>query len=471
MSQDAFGRYTGDGRPVNEMGHTTPQVEFSESERPAVGFLPAPYIPAARFDEHKRSKIVFSAGVPVALDGLGNLVPAGIPGGHTFAYTALDFRVGLPATKAAADGTAIAAAGTSQMAAGLTNSVTGQFLRPIGITSYLVYQHEGGVAGTWPSYTLTHDNPVDFAVHNTMAQDLVAVTCDYTIQVPYVYGKNLLSDDVKIFDNTADEVAVLTSDAKSYPFAHDELLADVSTAVSGTVDNLEIIFVSPNQGVGDDGGDDNTVQERFGTLISGADDGLGGLIQYRAPGGTAGTGVSIGTINAGGNHILRDGTNPEEYIVVRNPHALAEHQFETAIDAGDGSSNTVTVSADTYFNFELAASLQPGDYVVARDGRYVKYDADRHDKDEILGQVLRRDDNAIKKDYLDRVKTSYERSSSVVHRMAGSATRGVPYLLNLVTDGAQIQFETKKTLAGSALSATGMPSSLPLSLVVINVLR
>ncbi|MHA2265598.1 MAG: hypothetical protein ACXAEN_24670 [Candidatus Thorarchaeota archaeon] len=469
MAQDTYSRYTGTGRPVNEMGHTTPQVEFSESERPAVGMLPAPYVPAGRFDEHKRSKIVFSAGIPVALDGLGNLVPAGIPGGHTFVYTALDFRVGLPATRNASTGVVIASAGNATMHSGLTNETVGDFLRPIGITSYLVYQHEGQFAGTWPAYTLGYDNPVNYAVHNTMAQDLVAVTCDYTIQVPYIYGKNLLGAATKIFDNTADEVAALTSDAQSYPFAHDELMYDATTIVSGTISNIDIVYASPNQGLGDDG-DFATALVDFATLTSGTTG-----LQYTAPGSsTAGTAVTFATIDAGGNQILYDGDDTSMYIVVRNPRASTLWALPTSVAATQPHEDAglATVSAaNVYFYYKLNTTLQPGDFVVSREGRYVKYDKTRHEKDEILGQVLRRDDNPVAKDYLDRVKTAYERSTSVVHKMAGSATRGVPYLLNLVTDAAQVQFATNQTLAGDALATAGQPTSLPLSLVVINVLR
>lgn len=465
MSQDAYGRYTGTGRPVNEMGYTTPGIEYSESERPGVGLLPAPYLPAARFDEHSRKNIVLSAGTPVALDSVGSLVPAGIPGGHTFAYTTLDYRTGLPATKLAATGVGVSAATDSIMASGLTNNKTGYFLNPIGIASYNVFQHEGGVSfSTWPTYTLTYDKPQDYAVHNSMAQDLVAITCDYAIEVPYIYGKNLLSPDTKIIDNTANEVTALSDDAKSYPFAHDELIATVtvttavsgtsdviqniikSTGISGSLNGLEIIYVSPTCGQGDNGS--ATSAEDFLTLTSGATG-----LTFTDPGGSAGTAVTFATLSTRGNHILY-ASDTSQYIVLRNPLG-----------------STVTVgAASNIFRLTLGDQIKPSDYVVCRAGKFVKYVDTRHDPEEIFGQVLRVDKSPAKKDYLDRVKTAYARSATVSHRMAGSATRGVPYLLHLVTDGAQIQYDTNKTLAGSALSSTGMTTP-PLALVVINMLR
>jgi hypothetical protein len=55
--------------------------------------------------------------------------------------------------------------------------------------------------------------------------------------------------------------------------------------------------------------------------------------------------------------------------------------------------------------------------------------------------------------------------------MAGSATRGVPYLISLVTDAAQVVLEKKAKLDGTSISDTGLPSTLPLGSIVINLLR
>lgn len=469
MSQDAFGRYTSQGgRPINEIGSTTPGIEFSESERPAVGLLPAPYLPAGRFDAHKRSNIVLSAGAPVALDSQGQLVPAGIPGGHTFVYSALDFSVGLPAAKKAADGTAVTAASNSIMASGLTGNKTGNFLPCLGVVSYNVFQHEGGVAGTWPLYTMDHSNPVNFSVHNTMAQDLVAVTCDYVLQCPYIFGKNLLAATTKILDNDANEVAVLSDTAKSYPFAHDELIATatvaqaavnasgtlqaagqvVSTGISGSLTNLEIVYVSPTCGAGDNG-DGTDINLGNLTFASGAT----GLTLKVGTAGSAGAAVTFATLSTKGAHMMYE-ANTSKYVVLSNRNGAA-----------------VTVSASpVIFRLELEAQIVPGDMIICRAGKFVKFNADRHDGSEILGQCLRVDKSPVGKDYLDRVRTAYARSSTVAHRMAGSATRGVPQLLHLVTDGAQIISGTNKSLAGTALTGATLTTP-PLALIVFNLFR
>ena len=461
MSQDAFNRYTsGGGRPVDEMGGTTPGIEFSESERPAVGLLPAPYLPVTRFDVHKRANVVLSAGTPVGLDTVGNLVPAGTPGGHTFTYSALDFATGLVATRAALAGAAVAAAGNSIAHATLLSDGLGIFTRPIGVVSYNVFSHEGGFdAGVWPAYTLTHDNPLTFGIHNTMSQDLVAVTCDYVLQVPYVFGKNLLSLVAKATDNDANEVAVLSTTAKSYPFAHDELIASatvtlsasgqiVSTGTSGSLTNLEIVFVSPACGVGDNG----SAVTDLDTLVLTS----GATLTFSTTGtdaSTAGAGVAFTTLAAKGNHILYS-AETEKYIVVKN-------RFGGTVAYG---------ATANIFRMELGAQIKPGDPVVCRLGKFVKFDSTRHDADEIIGQCLRVDKSPVNKDYLTNVKTAYERSSTVSHRMAGSATRGVPFLLHLVTDGAQIISASNKQLTGVALTGATVATP-PLALVVINMTR
>ena len=86
MAFDSFNRYSGTGRDYHDLGETTPEIEVSESIRPWGKFLPAPYLPVARFDVHKRADVVLSVGTPVSLDRQGALVPAGIPDGHVFEF-------------------------------------------------------------------------------------------------------------------------------------------------------------------------------------------------------------------------------------------------------------------------------------------------------------------------------------------------------------------------------------------------
>lgn len=452
-SSSNFGRYANTGgRPVENMGHTTPDIEYSESERPAVPLYPAPYLPAGRFDEHKRANIVLSAGTPVALDAAGSMIPAGTPVGHAFDYTSLDYRTGLPKAKNAATGANITSDTTAVMNSGLGGNRAGFFLQPVGIVSYNAYQFEGYVdTSDWVSsgiYSVDYDNPANFPLHNSMAQPetLVAITCDYTIEVPYIYGRNLLGDAVKIIDTDANEVDQLSATAKSYPFAHDELLdAGTGSAVLGS--GIELIFISPSNGTGD-----------TGLGGSGLVSGTAAAMQYRADGTSSSYGTAVNCTTEG-YHILYDGTDSGKYIVVKTKGA-----GDVAGDVGDGFSAGTIV-------FTGQSRIQPGDFVACRLGKIVKWCPDRMQEGDKLGQVLRVRTSAIKRDYQDRVKTAYNRSSDPTHRMAGSATRGVPYLISLVTDAAQVVYETKKNLDDSTTFTGSFTSTPPLGSIVVNLLR
>lgn len=457
MALDGFNRYTGTGRPVNDMGETTPEIEVSESIRPWGKFLPAPYLPVGRFDEHKRANIVLSVGTPVGLDAVGSLVPAGIPDGHTFEFDSEDFRTGLFATRNPADGLAITSATTEAKAAqgllgvsGLLATRVEKFVRTVGVTSYNVFSHEGGVTFTgWPSYTLQHSNPVNYAQHNTMAQDLVAITCDYCLLVPYVEGKNLLGGATKVFDNTADAVAVLTKKAKSYVFAHDEVLASGTTAMFTS--GLSIVYISPNCGVDDDGTTLSTDGGIYGTTAAAT---------FIAPGDTVGAAADITDI---GLHILYS-ADTAKYVVLRN---TVDNADTGAVAGGIDGTGVLTSGA---FGLQLESPLQPGDYVVARTGKFVKFVKGRHDVDEIAGQILAVEKDVTDKSFLSRVKSAYDRASAPGDMMPGSATRGVPFQLHMVTDAAWRQYTRKVDLNGVALSETGI-STPALRLVTINLLK
>lgn len=460
MAVDGFNRYTGTGRSVDDMGETTPEIEISESVRPWGKFLPAPYLPVGRFDVHKRVNVVLSVGTPVGLDAVGSLVPAGIPDGHTFEFDAEDFRSNTFATRNPATGAAVTSAVTEAKAAQGLLGVSGtlatrveKFVRPVGVTSYNVFAHEGGVTFTgWPSYTMQHSNPVNYAQHNTMAQDLVAITCDYCLLVPYVEGKNLLGGAVKVFDNDADGVSALSKKAKSYVFAHDELITSGQAVLSS---GLSLVYVSPNCGLDDDG---KTLTGDGGITGSAA------AAIFVAPGDTAGAATDITAI---GLHILYS-ADTAKYAVVRN---TSQFTVATGSSAGDADEQTgegvVTSGALTYV---LESPLQPGDFVVARVGKFVKFKAGRHEVDEIAGQILAVEKDVTDKSYLSRVKSAYDRAVSPGDMMPGSATRGVPFQLHMVTDGAWRQFTKKQTLDGTALSTTGLGTPA-LRLVTINLLK
>ena len=148
-------------------------------------------------------------------------------------------------------------------------------------------------------------------------------------------------------------------------------------------------------------------------------------------------------LNTQGNHIIYDGTDTSKYVVVRNAEGLA---------MGNGFFG----AAANLWRLELAETIRPGDFVKARQGKFVKWRKTVDESDEIAGQILAVDNNVVGKSYLDRVDTAYKRAVTPQARMPGFATRGVPYSVHLVTDGAQAQFSAKKKLDGTALATAGM---------------
>lgn len=444
LNSSNYNRYDWPGtRNMPPVGHTTPPVELGGSERPPVPLFPAPYVPAARFDVHKRANITFSAGLPVSLDAAGNMIPAGIPGGHVFAYTSLDHQVGTGKTRDCSSVTlaAVTADGNKTMNSGLLTH--GVFAPAIGIVSYNAYAYEGAVSGSVPYYSTDYDNPANFPVHNTQAQPetLVAITCDYTIQVPYLYGKNLWSPVVKIFDDDNHAVDVLSAEAKSYPFAHDELTVSDSIILSGTL-AANIVYVSPNCGSGDDG--------LTGTILF---SGTCGALTFAVSGATGYTQGSAVDISAVGVKVLYDGADSSKYCVIQTTTALT---------------SATNVNAKTH-TLGGVSNIKPGDFIAVRNGRYVKWDPARMNYADIFGQALRVRRGDIKRDYLDRVRTAYERGTDPASKLPGTATRGVGYLLNLVTDSAQVQYEKRAKLDGTALTNPTTPACM--GSLVINLFR
>jgi hypothetical protein len=141
----------------------------------------------------------------------------------------------------------------------------------------------------------------------------------------------------------------------------------------------------------------------------------------------------------------------------------------TATD-GDPQTGDGVFTSGVGVTYVLESPLQPGDHVVARAGKFVKFVAGRHDVDEIAGQILAVDADVTDKSYLSRVKSAYERATSPADMMPGSATRGVPFNLHMVTDGAWRQFTKREDLNGTALAAAGL-STPALRLVTINLLK
>lgn len=212
MARNTYGQYTATSLTPVGRGETTPGVELCESVVPWIGSraLPAPWLPIKRWDEHAKSGVVISVGVAVGYDINGYLVPAGMVGGTTtVTYTSYDVDMGVINV---ADGEPVETGdiGSVTVPSGLLGGTSGVI--PVGFASYNYYQHLGGftATGTYASdygYTVDNDNPIKYRLHNTSKEDLVAFTCDYVIEVPWIGA-------------TENAIASLTTKALSYAHAY-----------------------------------------------------------------------------------------------------------------------------------------------------------------------------------------------------------------------------------------------------------
>lgn len=172
----------------------TPNVEYSESHRLNGGFTPARWLPISRYDQDLEYYKVVSTGKVVALDGQGNVVPAGLKkafnvatGSNVLSYVAADATYG---TINLVTGVAVTGAITyteAQVTAALRerglirhDQKAFDFISwPIGIAPCDYYQAPG--ADTYNPATLTY--------HNFRPQASVAVLCDYVATYPLFPAK------------------------------------------------------------------------------------------------------------------------------------------------------------------------------------------------------------------------------------------------------------------------------------------
>lgn len=234
MSLDIHNQYTGKMFGQDRIGHTTPDLEASDSYRPwlPVAF-PAPWLPGLRQDQGhpKNATKVLSSQMLVGLDKSGALVPAGLVCGNTGdnddhatggGYSWIKYAAGSMDTWAVnpLTGNQIGPAGALVILACPNNAAAGDVLtladgsthtvtsgeitaakacnlfptgvvRPIGVATRDVYQYIGGtkVASTTGGilYTLDPMNPIGFAaVHNYTHEMGTAIQTDYVIRVPLV---------------------------------------------------------------------------------------------------------------------------------------------------------------------------------------------------------------------------------------------------------------------------------------------
>lgn len=201
-----------------------PNVEVSDSIRPAVEFAPADYLSLVRFDKWYEDWFVIQAGKIVALDINNRVVPAGLALQAAAYKTAFENNSITPETVGACRAAARAVVGLTKytandvaegvknfagllvqegepvvesfFAVGSTNLIAvpnntsfgdddtlvvlNSISKPVGVAPYNYWRWVGG-DGT---------NPTQYRRHNYNLQHQVAILCDYFIELPVVKDTN-----------------------------------------------------------------------------------------------------------------------------------------------------------------------------------------------------------------------------------------------------------------------------------------
>jgi hypothetical protein len=182
--------YSANPKIYDRMGRITPNTQWSKSDNPHIpGLIPAPWLPVQRYDNSMEYWKVISSGKVVALDGNGDLVPAGLKKSFNVAtgtviltYTADDVT---NLTTDLTTGSAVAAA-TTYTEADVTAALKERGLirhdqratdfisKPIGFANYDCYSAPG----------TDHYNPATLKFNNFRPQAKVSVVCDYALTFP-----------------------------------------------------------------------------------------------------------------------------------------------------------------------------------------------------------------------------------------------------------------------------------------------
>ncbi len=181
MSFNALGQYTASHKTWDHVGNMLPNVEHSEGVRPAIEFKPAAWLPVQFFDKYYENWNVVLPGKIVALDNDGRVVPAqyGLTSASiTYAQNdidagVLDVRTGVTLVSGGL-GTFNVSAVTDFMGRGESEALA--ISKPIGVAPYAYLRWAGGDGS----------NPAELLQHNYQMQHMVAVLCDYVIELPLI---------------------------------------------------------------------------------------------------------------------------------------------------------------------------------------------------------------------------------------------------------------------------------------------
>ncbi|TSA39428.1 hypothetical protein D4R30_01090 [archaeon] len=430
MSQDVHGQYTGKMFGQDRIGHTTPDLEASDAYRPwlPVAF-PAPYLPGLRQDQGhpKAATKVLSSQMAVGLDKSGALVPAGLFCGKQANGAVLH------PTVAAIDDNVLTLTVANKMVEGETFTVVDT------VNAYLngqVLTAKSGTNSTTVVADFTHGDATpsvsDMTIQSTKGGEFCILH----------YG----AGSIDAFAVLASTGAVATANAHVVLAAPNDAVANMTvTLPDGTVVTVsagDITFAHACDlfptGVARPIGlaTRDVYQYIGGTTVKST---TGGILYTLDPMNPIGFQVH--------NYTHEMGTAIQTSYVVRVPFIGASRTALATLAAND----SVTGYAPGYglsFTHFTGAPKQGGLVVAARGlqdaGNFASYDADKHDLADVCGRVLGVINMVDKIGYMARVKTLWDPSrlvgpykdpNSASIMMGGSATGGLPYDINLTTDG------------------------------------
>ena len=414
--------YQANHKTWDRVGNMTPDVEFSETERPAGEFKVADWLPVQRLDKHYEHFFVVSAGKIIAFDRMGRVVPAGlktafaIPAAtHVLSYTASDVTEGVmnlvtgaPCTGAVDyDRTEITNALRAQGLLDATENAEDFINFPIGVAPYNYLKWCGGDGS----------NPAEYTQHNYNMQHQVAILCDYCVQVPLVPA---LASTLNLSGLAAISSSAIADFAPASAAWFDKTALGLTLRYAGKVNANTVALILPS----------------FNCAKNTA------ITPWVLPVGFTREVSSLLELTTAG-----------DYFVDLDVGVIL--MFETGGDA-----KAITTGSLVFYHYDAAPAsvstfacalgdLKPGDFVRAdKNSNYVKAkvfaagdivtgtdtaptDAElaamlnqvMAAQSEIVGQVLELEGHP--RDFLERVRTAFP-FLGVMDRMPGTATEGMP---------------------------------------------
>ncbi len=246
MANTQYSLFHANGAPTyknwDHEGYVTPNVEYSEGIRPTGEFMPAPYLPAIRFDKYFEEFKVLSDGKPVSLDSNGFVVPSGLRKEATSYKTTFD-----ASGAGAADTAAVNKYSADDVARGIKNAagvlvtlnepVVKSFFNiaggaplaqlttvsePVGTADYDYWPHPGG----------NGVNPALYTKLNFNLQHRVSFLTDYVLNLPIVV--DLAAYQAAPFKNMAVIIAATSSLKPGMFISYDAYSNYISTGYTFT---------------------------------------------------------------------------------------------------------------------------------------------------------------------------------------------------------------------------------------------